>query len=465
MRVLVAEDDRVSALILKRVLEELGHQVDHAATGPEAWAMVQAETYDIIVSDWMMPEIDGLELCRLVRSMLGDHYTYFILLTGKSEREARIEALAAGLDDFLVKPLDREDLQARLVNAKRILDMQTELRRHSEKLAMTMKYLETANRRFSDLFVGLPVASITFDTEGRIVEWNRCSEALYQLQPMEVWQEPIAEIIADTHHAEWAQKFVDRALAGECIESEPATVLRRDGSLRHVLYSTFPLRGSKGEILGAVCTCSDMTERLLLEQRLAEQLRIADEKTKELAVVNAKLEELATTDGLTGLKNKRYYTEVLAAQFALSRRNRGTLSIVLCDIDHFKQFNDTFGHPEGDRLLQKFAGILKSKTRAGDLVARYGGEEFVVLLPDADDDHAMLVAEKLRSAIERAKWELRPITASFGVSTLDPSHQEIDHTSLVSLADRALYASKHAGRNRTTHANTLEQAQPGTKAA
>lgn len=470
MKILVAEDDQVSALILTRVLEKSGHQVDHAVSGRHAWELAQSATYDLVVSDWMMPEIDGLELCRLIRSQLNKAYTYFVLLTAKSQREARIEALAAGVDDFLVKPLDREELQARLVAAKRILDMQDELRRHTAKLSVTMGYLETANRRFSDLFIGLPVASITFDNDGRIVEWNRASEVLYQKHPKEVWQEPLVSVIADKEHREWAESFVARALAGESIDNEETQFHRPDGSMRHVVYSTFPLRSNRGVILGAVCTCNDMTERRQLEQRLEEQLRLANElneslaeKSLELARLNDQLEELATTDGLTGLKNHRYYNEILATQYSFATRTGTPLSIILCDIDHFKQFNDSFGHPAGDQLLREFARLLESKVRNEDLVARYGGEEFVVLLPGSDREAAMNVAEKLRTVIEDAPWDLRKVTASFGVATV--TSNEISKTAAVDSADKALYASKQAGRNRVTHADDLADLLPGTKAA
>jgi two-component system cell cycle response regulator len=472
VKILVAEDDQVSALILTRVLEKSGHSVEHATSGRHAWELAQSTSYDVIVSDWMMPEIEGLELCRLVRSQLGSPYTYFILLTAKSQREARMEALAAGVDDFLVKPLDREELQARLLAAKRILDMQDELRRHTAKLSVTMGYLETANRRFSDLFVGLPVASITFDTDGRIVEWNRASEVLYQREPKEVWQEPIASIITDREHRKWAEDFVARALRGETIENEETSFQRKDGSLRHVLYSTFPLRGSGGEILGAVCTCSDMTERRLLEQQLEEQLRLANKlndslaiKSRELAEANGRLEELATTDGLTGLKNHRYYNEILASQHSFAVRNKLPLSVILCDIDHFKQYNDSFGHPAGDQVLRQFAGILQENVRIEDTAARYGGEEFILLLPNCDQQTSLFIANKLRTLIESAHWQNRPVTASFGVATLGPSGPRLSRADLVDAADRALYVSKQNGRNRVSHAADVGGKAAGKTAA
>jgi two-component system cell cycle response regulator len=471
LRILIAEDDPVSALVLRRVLETLGHHVEHAKSGQEAWREAEEHPFDVIVSDWMMPGIDGLELCRLVRSRLDGAYTYYILLTAKSQREARSEAVAAGVDDFLVKPVDQEELEARLTTAQRILAMQDELRSRSSKLAQMMGYLEAANRRFSDLFAGLPVASITFDTEGRIVEWNRAAEALFDLRPDEVWQRPLVDVIASPGKLEWAESFIQRSIEGESIQDEEQTVYRSDGCPRHVLFSTFPLRNNVSEIIGAVCTCSDLTAQRNLEQRLEEQLRVAHSLNEalelgkqELARANARLEELATTDGLTGLRNHRFFKEALEPSIAFASRHDEPLSLILCDIDHFKQYNDAFGHPAGDALLREFAEQLRSNARTEDLVARYGGEEFAILLKNSDHRQAMMVAEKLRSVIADHEWSLREVTASFGVATLHELGELTAHD-LIDSADRALYASKQAGRNRVTHASDLPRVEAGKTAA
>ena len=128
---------------------------------------------------------------------------------------------------------------------------------------------------------------------------------------------------------------------------------------------------------------------------------------------------------------------------------------MLLDVDHFKSFNDTHGHPAGDEVLRRVAKHLTETTRSTDCVARYGGEEFVVLLPFTHSQAAMALAERTRTAIERAKWDLRAITANFGVATLNDTTHTWDL--LVKLADNALYRSKETGRNRVTHASELAQ--------
>jgi len=186
----------------------------------------------------------------------------------------------------------------------------------------------------------------------------------------------------------------------------------------------------------------------------------ADLETKqsELMEANAKLESLATHDGLTGVKNRRAFDERLAMEFQRSRRYSTPLSLLLLDVDKFKQFNDTFGHPAGDRVLQQVAKVLQASVRNIDFVARYGGEEFVVLLPNTDRDGAMILAERLRANIEAAPWKERPVTASFGAATL--TSEMAEYSVLTSTADGALYQSKEKGRNRVTHAADVEPETP-----
>ena len=176
--------------------------------------------------------------------------------------------------------------------------------------------------------------------------------------------------------------------------------------------------------------------------------------------LNATLESLTFTDGLTGLKNHRAFQEQLGSQIAIINPMPSPLSLLLIDVDHFKGINDTFGHPIGDEYLKETARILRSNSREGDFVARYGGEEFSVIPPNTDDQSALIVAEKFRKAVEFAPRSKRPITISIGGSTF-PADTIGDKALLIASADRALYMSKERGRNRVTHAIDLESSGPG----
>lgn len=175
-------------------------------------------------------------------------------------------------------------------------------------------------------------------------------------------------------------------------------------------------------------------------------------KQKELQELNAQLQIVAATDGLTGLNNRRAFQEVLAANIFESTNTGQPLSLVLLDIDHFKKVNDTYGHLTGDRVLQKLAQRLETACGEGNIAARYGGEEFVLILPGLDGHDALIFAEKIRSTIESAFLAETPITISVGVATMKKGDTE---TTLQSRADQALYASKNGGRNQVTHALQL----------
>ena len=174
-----------------------------------------------------------------------------------------------------------------------------------------------------------------------------------------------------------------------------------------------------------------------------------------LAEANARLADLATQDGLTGLKNHRAFQEHLEQQFLYAKRYECDLSVILMDVDNFKSFNDTYGHPAGDQVLREVAKALGECARETDIVARYGGEEFVVVLPHTNHAGAIELAERCRRKVEEINGLQRCVTGSFGVSTITPSTSE--QATLTAEADNALYASKKMGKNCVTHFVDLEQ--------
>ena len=164
----------------------------------------------------------------------------------------------------------------------------------------------------------------------------------------------------------------------------------------------------------------------------------------------AELERLSVTDALTGLYNRRYLMGTLATEAQRSRRLRRPFSVLLADADHFKQYNDTQGHPAGDAALVKIADILRKQTRAVDCVARYGGEEFLVVLLETTVATAVLVAERIRARVAAEAFEGGRMTMSIGVAEC-PAHGDTPE-SLIASADAALYKAKDGGRDRVVAA-------------
>ena len=213
--------------------------------------------------------------------------------------------------------------------------------------------------------------------------------------------------------------------------------------------------GDEMALLGSVF--NEMAEKVqwqteALEGKVAERTRQLQETNNELETGVEKLEQLARTDGLTGLRNHRAFQEALAFEIDRAQRTGRPLSLVMLDVDHFKTYNDTHGHPGGDRVLRTLARILNQNLRTVDVVARYGGEEFSILMLETPGRDAQLVAEKLRLAVFSHNFEgaesSQPggrLTVSLGLATYP--QQATTGEGLLDLADAALYRAKNGGRN------------------
>jgi two-component system cell cycle response regulator len=446
MRVLIAEDSVVARKLLERNLQQMGYEVVAAEDGAKAWAAYQQAPTPIVITDWEMPHLNGVELCRAIRQHPTEHYTYLMMLTARGQKEDKLQALDAGADAFLSKPLDIAELQANLRVAERILqaeadlqaqkrqlqDLNEELVSQNEQLQQSYRLVEYANRRFSELFENVPIACFTVDIEGSIREWNLAAQQLYGYTKEEVLHQPFYTRVFRGASASKMHEILQRVIQGSVMAGIESEDYDSEGNLHYVLRSVFPIRNPNREVVGAIVSVVDVTYRVEYEN--------------QLKALNQKLQSLAVTDGLTGLHNHRAFQDYLEEQFQTAMRNKQPLALILMDVDHFKQYNDTYGHQAGDEVLRQVARILSAHVREGDFVARYGGEEFVIVLPRTDSESAVAVAERLRRAVESAEWQLRPVTGSFGVACIRPDMET--RQELIEAADQALYQAKKNGRNR-----------------
>ncbi len=214
----------------------------------------------------------------------------------------------------------------------------------------------------------------------------------------------------------------------------------KSGDLKWVGDHSFPWKDEQGKLVGSVGILSDITKRKLAEDALKER--------------NQELQRLATQDGLTHLANRRRFDEFISQEWRRMKREEAPISLILCDIDHFKLYNDSFGHQAGDACLQTIAQVLReSANRPTDLAARYGGEEFAVVLSNTSAGGAVHVAEAIRLEVQKLQishshnFEGGCLTLSCGVSSMIPS-DEISPVPLITLADEGLYRAKRQGRNR-----------------
>lgn len=235
----------------------------------------------------------------------------------------------------------------------------------------------------------------------------------------------------------------------EVIETQDEIVL--DGPTPTYLdVRIMPLHARNGTYTGRIVVLRDVTDRKCAEIALREAHDQLQVKLREVTSLQEQLREQALRDPLTGLFNRRYLEETLARELALAERTQHPISLVMLDVDHFKQVNDTFGHPAGDRMLKSLAQLLTINTRSGDVVSRYGGEEFVVVLPGATAEQAAHRAEVWRSDFARLQLEYGVDTLNTTLSAGIAAYSEQRHTpeKLLHAADEALYTAKQMGRNR-----------------
>ncbi len=211
--------------------------------------------------------------------------------------------------------------------------------------------------------------------------------------------------------------------------------------------------------LGAMDYVTKPFEVAELRARIAAAIRISK--------LMALLEKQASIDALTGLGNRAYFNRRLEEEVAKAERNEQELTLLMCDLDHFKKLNDNYGHPAGDAVLETFAQVLKDHTRVYDVPCRYGGEEFTILLPDTNLTEAVGIANRIRLAIEAESWPQYPemrATGSFGAATrsFDGSQSP---AAWLEAADQALYSAKTTGRNRVHFFDGQESGEPVFKLA
>jgi two-component system, cell cycle response regulator len=295
LQVLVVDDSPVYRKLVEHALDGSPFSLLFAKSGREALELFARYLPAIVISDWMMPDLSGLDLCQRLRADVHRGYTYIILLTSIAEKNNVVKGLAAGADDYLTKPFDPGELLARIGVGRRIIDLH-----------------------------------------------------------------------------------------------------------------------------------------------------------RQIDAKNKLLEDLAHTDPLTGLPNRRAIEDWAARQLRGAARHGFPYWVVLADLDSFKSINDTHGHIGGDALLQQFAGILKTVIRSSDICGRLGGDEFLLVVTHVEADAIIKTVERFREKLAEKQFEIGnekvTITASFGIAGFS-GKEILDFTTLVRRADKALYAAKHAGRN------------------
>lgn len=298
--------------------------------------------------------------------------------------------------------------------------------------------------RFRDLFENASDLIQCAGPDGRLQYVNRAWREKLAYSEEQVCKLSLMDIVHPDSLVEFMKSY-ELALRGKPVGAIVARFMAKTGEVI-VVEGDISCSFRDGRPVLVRGMFRDITDRKRYEELLDEYRRDLEAANARLEQANIRLRELATTDALTGLYNRLVFQRRLEDECKRSSRYGTPMSLILIDVDHFKSFNDTFGHPAGDEALQIVSRLLRSVARATDVVARFGGEEFAVVCPNTDLNGAVVVAERCRQAVESASWKWRPVTVSAGVAQFTADMP--DATALVSAADRALYQAKNNGRNR-----------------
>lgn len=315
------------------------------------------------------------------------------------------------------------------------------IHRINRRLALALEETTRSEERHRIIFQTSASAGIVWREGFIITDWNCQAEAVFGWKREEVIGRSFVDFLLPTTEYQRMEPELTQLASQEVLPHSINDNLTRDGRIITCEWFNAWLPERPGDHREVVSLAIDITKRKQAEAALAE--------------LNRSLESLSITDSLTGLANRRHFDEVLNTEYGRHVRSGGTLSLILLDIDHFKAFNDTYGHLQGDQCLREVGRVLRETvSRAADLAARYGGEEFVCILPETDRNGAVIVAEQIRRGIEAlaiphsGSSVAAVVTASLGVVTTvcDP---EILPQDIIAQADELLYLAKSTGRNQT----------------
>ncbi|HEX4182351.1 MAG TPA: PleD family two-component system response regulator [Caulobacteraceae bacterium] len=445
-RILVIDDIEANVRLLEAKLTAEYYEVLSASDGPTGLALAAAELPDIVLLDVMMPGMDGFEVCRRLKDDPLTRHIPVVLVTALDGRAERIAGLEAGADEFLNKPIDDVMLFSRVRSLTRLKTVIDELRQR-----------EASGRRIG---VIAGAASRLAGAGGRIVICDDNErQAQRILSELSIEHRPVIE--PDPEKALLtARGPVDLVIVNAAAKTfdglRLAAQMRSDEATRHLPILAVIDPDERARMVKALeIGINDVLPRPLDPQELAARARTQIKRKRYTDFLRNNLDhslELAVTDQLTGLHNRRYMVGQLGALVNRAARGGEPVGALLIDLDHFKQINDNFGHDVGDDVLREFAVRLATNVRAVDLPCRYGGEEFVVIMPETSLASAERIAERIRLHVAGAPFrtaggkELLTVTISIGVAATLGAGDTPE--ALLKRADKAVYDAKAAGRNK-----------------
>ncbi|UEM04585.1 diguanylate cyclase [Skermanella rosea] len=434
--VLLVEDQPGDADLVTRTLGGRRGQfgVTWVETLAHALTLLAETRYDVVLLDLSLPDSQGFQTIGAVRRAAPT--LPLIVLTGLSDNDMALAAVEAGVQDFLVKGEFEDAMIERAV-------------RHAIARGQLEDRLRRSEARLKNILDLAHDAVVSVDAGQRIVLFNPAAERMFGYRTDEILGEPLSRLVPEplrARHSAHFSEFLRNAVTAQVMADRPeVSGRRRDGTGFPVEISLSRSEGPEGPIFTAMIR--DITGRKRTE---------------------AELVLLATTDPLTGIANRRHLLDCAERELARLRRSGAPFSLIMADVDHFKRINDTYGHAVGDEALMLLASAFRPVIRENDLAGRMGGEEFAILLPEAREDEAMAVAERVRHHVAGLRLPAMSgmsaagapgtgirFTVSLGVAEGRRDDSRIEQP--LARADQALYEAKAAGRNRVMRAGAARE--------
>ena len=431
-RILVLDDESSILELLGQHLTEEGYECASFTSAIAALELLKSERFDLIITDLKMPEVHGIDV--VIRAKALDEEVAVIVVTALMEVTNAIEAMRAGADDYLLKPfnlseislavekaLDRRNLLIENRNYKRELESRVkaataDLERTNMELRRTKDHLENLLHSTIDAILTVESSGgmkVTFANEGAVLMFGYDRETLMNMTFSELLNGGADEIA-----------YIYRMLGHDTpLQNYETEISHRSGALVPVNMSLSQVHSAGGDSMATLAICKDITQQKRLENEL---------------------KEMSIKDSLTCLYNQRYFYDRLDAEIERATRQGHPLSLLLFDIDKFKPYNDCHGHLEGDKVLRTAGEVVLECTREHvDVGFRYGGDEFTVILPEADESQALVIAERIRQSFESKRFDR--LTLSIGLMEY---RQGSTIRSFVRFADAMMYDAKRSGGNK-----------------
>ncbi len=455
-RVLVVDDLLPNVKLLEARLTAEYFNVVTAFSGPEAIESATSNPPDIVLLDVMMPGMDGFEVCRRLKADPRTRHVPVVMVTALSDMEDRVRGLEAGADDFLTKPVNDVALFARIRSLVRL-----------KLLADEWRLRMSTGAQFGMTDAADPADETAEEARILVVE-ESAPMAERIARALEVDRHTV-EILGDGAAVlgRAAEANFDLIVVSLLMRHTDGlrlcAALRSQDKTRHVPILVLVEDGDHERLVRALdLGVNDYLVRPIDRNELIARVRIQVRRRRYQEKLRANYERsmsLALIDPVTGLYNRRYATSHLATQIEQAHAGRRSIGLLMVDIDNFKRINDTYGHVAGDEVLRAVANRLSSHVRGFDTVARWGGEEFVVIMPEATQEIANNVAERLRRKVAGGPIVLSDgtgevlVTVSIGAAATGPVVDTAD--GLIRVADAAMYLAKRSGRNRVATADDL----------